>query len=80
MVSAPVLCEPDVALAPFQPPEAVHDVVLVELHVRVDEPPEVIEVGEAVKVTVGMGTLEPPSVTFTRLRFEVFQSPKGFTK
>ena len=38
-VSAPVLCVPLVALAPLQPPEAVHDVALVELHVSVEAPP-----------------------------------------
>ena len=38
-VSAPVLWLPLVASAPLQPPEAVHDVALVELHVSVDAPP-----------------------------------------
>jgi hypothetical protein len=36
-------------------PVTVHDVALVLLHVRVEEPPEVIEVGFAVRETVGRG-------------------------
>ena len=56
IVSAPVLCVPLVALLPLQPPEAVHEVALVELHVSVEAPPLAIEVGFAVNVTVGAGT------------------------
>ena len=41
------------ALVPLQPPEAVHDVALVEDHERVDELPDATDVGEAVRVTVG---------------------------
>jgi hypothetical protein len=55
-VSAPVLCVPLVALAPLQPPEATHEVVLVEFHVSVEAPPLATEVGFAVSVTVGAGT------------------------
>ena len=36
-VRAPVLCVPLVALLPPQPPEAVHDVALVELQVSVEQ-------------------------------------------
>ena len=69
-VSAPVLCVPLVALAPLQPPEATHEVALVELHVSVEAPPLATEVGFAVNVTVGAGAtltvtvamlLEPPA-------------------
>jgi hypothetical protein len=55
-VSAGVLWVPLMVLAPLQPPEAVHDVALVELHVNVDAAPLATEVGFAVNVTVGAGT------------------------
>ena len=51
---APVLCVPLVALLPLQPPVAVHEVALVELHVSVELPPLATEVGFAVSVTVGV--------------------------
>ena len=38
---------------PLQPPEAVHEVALVELHVRVDVPPLGSVVGEALREAVG---------------------------
>ena len=69
-VSEPVLCVPLVALAPLQPPEAVHEVALVEFHVNVEALPLATEVGFAVNVTVGAGAtltvavamlLEPPA-------------------
>jgi hypothetical protein len=44
---------PLVANAPLHPPEAVHDVALVELHVRVETPLEATLVGFAVKKAVG---------------------------
>ena len=50
---AAVFCVPLVALLPLQPPVAVHDVALVELHVSVEAPPLATEVGFAVNVTVG---------------------------
>jgi hypothetical protein len=56
IVTAPVLCVPLVALAPLQPPVAVQEVALVELHVNVELPPLAMEVGLAVNVTVGAGT------------------------
>ena len=46
-------CEPDVAFDPDHAPLAVQEVALVELHVNVADPPEVTDVGEADKVTVG---------------------------
>jgi len=55
-VTAPVLWLPPVASAPLQPPEAVQEVALVELHVSVDAPPLTMDVGFAVSATVGAGT------------------------
>jgi hypothetical protein len=46
-----------VVLVPLQPPDAVHDVALVELQVRVDVPPLAIVVGFAVSMTVGLGAM-----------------------
>jgi hypothetical protein len=54
--SGPVLWLPPAALPPFQPPEAVQEVALVEFHVSVEAPPLATEVGFAVNVTVGAGT------------------------
>jgi hypothetical protein len=60
-VSAPVLCEPLVALVPLQPPEAVHEVALVELHVSMEAPPTAMDIGFAVNITVAAP--EPEMVT-----------------
>jgi hypothetical protein len=46
-------CDPLVAFAPDQPPEAVQEVALVEVHVRVELLPDTTLVGLAVSVTVG---------------------------
>lgn len=46
---------PEVAFAPVQPPEAVHDVALVLAHVSVALPPDRTDVGLAVSVSVGAG-------------------------
>ena len=54
---------PLVALVPLQPPVAVHEVALVELHVSVEAAPLAIEVGFAVNVTVGAGTTVTVAVT-----------------
>lgn len=54
-VSAPVLCVPLVPSAPLQPPDAAHDVALVELHVRVAAAPAAILVGLTIKLAVGAG-------------------------
>lgn len=57
---------PDVAFVPVNvPPLAVQDVALVEDHVSVDDPPEVMEEGEGERETVGAGggggvVVEPP--------------------
>jgi hypothetical protein len=48
-----VLWLPVVASAPLQPPDAVHDVVPVELHVNVEDPPLAIAVGAALRDAVG---------------------------
>jgi hypothetical protein len=56
-VNAPVPWVPDVALLPFQLPEAVHDVALVEDQVNVLPAPLLTEVGVAVSVTVGAGVV-----------------------
>ena len=48
-----MLCVPLVALAPLQPPEAVHEVAFIELHVSVDVPPLATEVGAAPSEAVG---------------------------
>jgi len=54
-VRAPVVFVPLAAIVPLQPPEAVHDVALVELQVSVEVPPLAIGVGLAVSVAVGTG-------------------------
>jgi hypothetical protein len=47
-VRLPVLWDPDTALVPDHPPDALHELALVELQVRVEEDPDVIEAGLAV--------------------------------
>ena len=59
---APVLCEPLVDLLPLQPPDAVHEVALVELHVSTDAAPRLTEFGFAVSVTVAAGKTETVAV------------------
>ena len=54
-VSAPVDCEPLIALLPDQAPEAVHEVALVADQVNVELPPLATVLGLAAKVTVGAG-------------------------
>jgi hypothetical protein len=54
-LSAPVVALPLMSFVPLQPPEAVHEVALVLLHVRVDVPPDATLVGLAVSFTVGAG-------------------------
>jgi hypothetical protein len=43
------------ALVPDQAPEAVHEVALLEDHVRVEEPPRLIVLGLATRLTVADG-------------------------
>jgi len=52
-------CEPAVAVEAVH--EALQPVVFVELHVSNEEFPELIVVGSATKVTVGLGGVEPQS-------------------
>ena len=56
-VRLPVDCEPEIDLVPVHPlvPDALQEVALVEDQVRVEDCPEVIEVGLAVRETVGTG-------------------------
>jgi hypothetical protein len=55
VVMVEMTCEPFTPFAPLHPPLAVHDVALVLFHLRVEEPPEVTNVGSAVMETVGGG-------------------------
>jgi hypothetical protein len=50
-----VLCEPLVAWLPLHPPEAVHDVALVDDQLNVDRPPLATVLGDAASVTAGAG-------------------------
>jgi hypothetical protein len=52
-VRLPVLCEPETALVPDHPPDALHEVELVEFQVSVEAPPEATEAGLAEMSTVG---------------------------
>jgi len=56
-VSAPVDCEPLVALLPDQAPEAAQAVALVEDQVRVALAPLVMALGPTLRLTVGSGAL-----------------------
>jgi hypothetical protein len=62
-VSAPVEALPLVACAPFQPPDAVHEVALVELQLRAAALPLVTLIGFALSVTAGAGVV--PVITAT---------------
>ena len=55
VVKAPVLWLPPVANAPVQPPEALQDVVFVELQVSIAAPPLLTMVGDADIDAVGAG-------------------------
>jgi hypothetical protein len=54
-VNGPVLWLPLAATVPLQPPEALHEVALVELHVSMEAFPEATAVGAAASVAVGAG-------------------------
>jgi hypothetical protein len=56
-VSAPVDCEPLIALLPDQAPEAVQEVVLVDDQVNADAAPLLTVLGAAEKLTVGAGAV-----------------------
>ena len=72
-LNAPVLWLPETDFVPLQPPDAVHDVALVDDHVKVLLPPLVTEVGEADNETVGAG-VELVTVTVT-LRWALPPAP-----
>jgi len=55
LVSAPVDCEPLIALLPDHEPPATHAVALLAAHVRVEEPPLAMVLGLAMKLTVVFG-------------------------
>ena len=67
VVRLPVDPEPEVDLFPDHAPDAVQEVALVEYHVRVDAVPDVIEVGLAVRETVGAGVTPVPTVVPERV-------------
>ncbi len=60
-VIPPVLSCPEIALDPLQPPDAVHELALVDVHVNVLALPLVIVVGDADNVTVGGGVVPVPA-------------------
>jgi len=51
------VCVPEAVFAPLHPPEAVQEVALVEDHVKVDDEPELTEVGLAEMEIVGGGVI-----------------------
>ena len=57
-----MLCEPLIGNDPLQDPEAVHDVALVEVHVRFADCPASSVLSDAVSdaVGTGAGATEPP--------------------
>jgi hypothetical protein len=71
-VTAPVVFVPPAPSAPLQPPDAEQEVALVELHVKVEEPPEAITDGYTDSAAVGRmftvavaGALVPPAPVHT---------------
>jgi len=56
-VSAVVACEPLAASEPLQPPEAAHEVALVEDQVKVEAAPLATVLGLALNVTLGTGVV-----------------------
>jgi hypothetical protein len=55
-------CEPLVALAPVQAPEAEHEVALLDDHVKVEAEPLAIVLGLALKLTVAVGDVATVTV------------------
>lgn len=55
--NGPVDCEPEVALAPDHPPDALQAVAFAEVHVKVALAPFATALGPTLKVTVGVGDL-----------------------
>ena len=58
VVRFPVLCDPETAFAPDHPPDALHELALVELQLRAEEDPDVIDAGLAANWTVGIAGAE----------------------
>jgi hypothetical protein len=56
-VRGAVLCEPLIASVPLQPPEAVHEVALLDDQLSVDDAPLATVLGVAVRVTDGAGVV-----------------------
>jgi hypothetical protein len=56
-LSAPVDCEPLAALVPDQAPDAVHEVALVAVQLKVELPPLATVLGLARKLTTGADVL-----------------------
>lgn len=56
-VIGPVDCEPLTPLVPDQAPEAEHEVALLLVQVRVEEPPELTVLGLAWSVTAAGGSV-----------------------
>ena len=54
-LNAPVLALPETDFEPVQPPDAVHEVALADVHVNVLLAPLATDVGDADSVTVGAG-------------------------
>ncbi len=74
-MSAPVVCEPLVALVPDQLPVAVQEVALVADHVSMAAPPDATVLGLADRLRLGAGALTdtvadcvalPPAPVHTR--------------
>jgi hypothetical protein len=55
VVKAGVVKVPEVGSVPAQPPDAMHDVAFVDVHVKTDVAPLAIEAELALNVTVGSG-------------------------
>jgi hypothetical protein len=66
-LSAPVDCDPLVALTPDHEPAALQAVAFVEDHVSVELPPEATELGLALILTVGAAAVVPVTVTVVDL-------------
>ncbi len=66
-MSAPVDCEPLVALPPDQPPDAVQEDTLADDQLRVELLAEAIELGLALMLTVGTGDVTDTVVDWVAL-------------
>jgi hypothetical protein len=62
-----VLWLPLAASVPLQPPDALHESALVDVHVKVEAPPETTAVGVAVSATIGSWFTVTGTVATARL-------------